>query len=176
MPITTNLSEKEIRAIETRIEEYLKDLAVRKGIVKSREDVIVRSILPATDFGSPSFSPGFSIEDFAVTYSATGWQTVINGRLPDKKIVAFYGVRLAGSTPITSAIKFALGANGAKTKEIVQVEPALTTEEKEAIFEKPILYEDSQYMYVQYYAKSTGSDRVVLLGMVAEPKGEVISG
>lgn len=169
MPVTTNLSEREIRTIEVRVEEFLKDLAVKKGIVKSREDALVRDILPKTDLN-------FSNEDFTVTLStANAWNTIVDYRLPDKKALAIYGVRLTSSTPKTAGIKFALGAGGAKTKEIVQIEQALTTEEKEVIFEKPILYEDSQYMYIQYYAKDTGSDRVVLLGAVVEPQGEVIS-
>ncbi len=169
MPITTNLKAEEIRSLESAIVEYLKDLAVRKGIVKSREEATVRDILPATDLG-------FSHEDFTVSLAAANaWNTVVSLRLPDKKALAIYGARLTSASPITSAIKFALGPGGAKTKEIVEVEQGTVTEEREVIFEKPILYEDSQYAFIQYYAKAAGSDRVVLLGFVVEPAGEVIS-
>jgi hypothetical protein len=169
MPTTTNLSLGSIRTLEERIKAYLKSLAVRKGIVASADQVVVRDILPYTDLG-------FTNEDWSESLgSANAWNTVVDMRIPEKKIIAFYGVRNIGSTPKTTAIKFALGPGGAKTKDIVFIENLEKTEEKEAIFSTPILYEDGQYAYIQQYAKTTGTDKLVYLGFVAEPKGEIIS-
>ncbi|MEM2661598.1 MAG: hypothetical protein QXS74_09795 [Nitrososphaeria archaeon] len=169
MPSTSNLSLTEIRRLEVSISEYLKDLAVKKGIVKSRNEALVRDILPKTDLG-------FANEEWKETLTTTAaWNTVASLRLPDKKAMVIYGVRVHSSTPKTTAIKFALGPDAAKVKEIVEIEPALTTEERELIFETPILYEDSQYVNIQFYSTGTGTDRIILLGKVVEPKGEVIS-
>jgi hypothetical protein len=169
MPITTNLSVTTVRSLEERIKSFLKSLAVRKGIAASEDQLVVRDILPKTDLNLAN-------EDWKETLStANGWNTVYDFRVPDKKIIAFYGVRNIGTNPLTTAIKFAVGPGGAKTKDIVNVEGLVTQKEKEVIFSTPILYEDGQYMFVQQYAKAAGTDSLVYLGFVCEPKGELIS-
>lgn len=169
MASTANLSLSEIRRLEIGISEYLKDLAVKKGIVKARTEALVRDILPKTDLN-------FTNEEWVETItSANAWNTVVSLRLPDKKAMVIYGVRFITASPKTSAIKFALGPEGAKVKEIVEVESATVTEEKELIFETPILYEDSQYVNISFYGKNTGTEKIVLLGKVVEPAGEVVA-
>jgi hypothetical protein len=169
MPVTTNLSLGNIRTLEERIKSYLKNLAVKKGIVASVDQAIVRDILQKTDLS-------FTNEEWSESLTtANAFNTIVDFKLPEKKIIVFYGVRNIGTSPKTTAIKFALGANGAKTKDIVFIEGLEKNKEKEVIFSTPILYEDGQYMYIQQYAKATGTDNLVYLGFVCEPKGEIIS-
>jgi hypothetical protein len=169
MPVTTNLSVTTVRNLEERIKSFLKSLAVRKGIAAREDQLVVRDILPKTDLNLAN-------EDWKENLiSANSWNTVFDFRVPEKKIIAFYGVRNIGTTPLTTAIKFAVGPGGAKTKDIVYIEGLEKNKEREAIFSTPILYEDGQYMYVQQYAKAAGTDSLVYLGFVCEPKGELIS-
>jgi len=169
MPATTNLSITMVRSLEERIKRYVKSLAVRKGIAASEDQLIVRDILPKTDLNlaNEDWKEGLA--------TANAWNTVFDFRVPEKKIIVFYGVRNIGNTPLTTAIKFAVGAGGAKVKDIINVEKLEKSKEREVIFSTPILYEDGQYMFVQQYAKAAGTDSLVYLGFVVEPRGEVIS-
>lgn len=169
MPGSTALTETEVRRMEIRITEYLKNLAVRKGIVKDINDALVRDLMPSLDLGA-------STENWSQTLAtANAFNTVYSLRLPDKKAIVIYGVRIITATPRTTAIRFALGPDAAKVKDVISIEPAYTSQEREIIFETPILYEDSQYVHISFFARSTGTDRIVLLGKVVEPSGEVIS-
>ena len=168
MPITTNLSLEEKRSLEERIAEFLKDLAVRKGIVKRREEAVVRDLLPS-DLQYPTENWSRSLS------TANAYNTIVDFRLPDKKAIVIYGVKCISSNNITSTIKFALGVGGTKVKDIVEIEELETAKNKEVIFDTPILYEDSQYVYIQEYAKAAGTSKLIYLGLIVEPAGEVIS-
>jgi hypothetical protein len=169
MPVTTKLSLEKVKGTIESVKRFLKSLAVKKGIAANEADVILRDILPATDLG-------FTKEDFAVTLStADAFNTVINQRLGDKKLLVIFGVRDISTTPIVSAIKFAKGPDGAITKDIVEIEGLETQKEREVIFNTPIKYENGEHMFIQYFAKAAGTARLVLLGVVAEPRGELVS-
>jgi len=168
MPAITLLEKSEIKSLEERIRDALLDLAVRKGIVKRREDAIVRDILPATDLGFPA-------ERWAESVTANSWTTIVSMRVPQTKIFVFYGAKSKISDPLTTLIRFSEGAAPGRVKDVINVEQLSTIKNRELIFEVPILYENGTYMRIDFYAKATGTDELILLGYVVEPKGEIIS-
>jgi hypothetical protein len=171
MPTAFTKSELDIRAMQTAIIEYLKDLAVKKGIVANRDNAVVRDLLPDIDLGFPA--PNWSIP-----LTANTWNTIASFRVPDKKLIVFYGIRNISGTPGATAISFKVGPQGAKTKDIEEIEPAyaLSIPCKQAIFTNPILYENGQYLTILVYSKLTKpNEYLILLGYVVEPKGETIS-
>jgi hypothetical protein len=169
MPTAFTKSPGDVKAIRTAIINYLKDLAVKKGIVANREDAVVRDIQPDVDLG-------FSSANWSESVTANTWNTIYNAQVPAKKLFAFYGVENIASSPLSTAVIFKVGAGGAKVKDIEEIEPMYAKAyKKEAIFTNPILYENNQYMVIQVFAKGTGTDNLILLGLVCEPKGETIS-
>jgi hypothetical protein len=154
--------------IKERLKNYLKDLAVKKGIVTSIDNIVVRDILPDVDLG-------FSSNNWNVNYSSIGWNTVVSIRIPNNKLIAFYGATNINNTESTSAIAFKVGAGGVKTKAISEITAYYTNADyREAIFSSPIVYENGDYLVIQAYTTNTGPYSI-LEGYVAEPKGETIN-
>jgi len=169
MPTAFTKSASDVKAIKQTIINYLKDLAVKKGIVANRDDAIVRDIQPDLDLGFPTAS-------WSESLTANTWNTIYNAQVPAKKLFVFYGVENTATSPLSTAIAFKVGVGGAKVKDIEEIEPMYAQAyKKEAIFTNPILYENNQYMVIQVYAKETGTDNLILKGYVVEPKGETIS-
>ncbi|MHA1833676.1 MAG: hypothetical protein ACTSV7_06755 [Candidatus Baldrarchaeia archaeon] len=164
------LSPEEIRAIEQEVEEILIKKALEQKIATRREDVVVRDILPATDFN-------WSYEYWQESVSASGYATTVSVSLPDTKIVLFYGAKNLNPNPKTAAIKFLVGKGGTKVKDIWQIEHAYT-EENAAVYSRDyVIYNKSEHITIQQYGRGTaGTDNLILLGKVAEPRGETIAG
>ena len=171
MPAKTFLLHEIKSRLET-LKEDLKDLAVRKGIVARREEAIVRNILPKTDLG-------FTNEAWRISLTtANAYNTVIDMTVPDKKIIVFYGVKVVENykvpftKPLTTLIRF---RTPAKTKDIVNIEGIELVENGEKLFDAVIKFENNEHMIVDFYARGTGTDKLMLLGYVVEPVGEIIS-
>ncbi len=145
---------------------------MRKGIVKSAEEVAIRDILPHTDLG-------FANEVWETSaLPQYAYSEVVSLRLPPNKLIGFYGVcDLAGGldTGITSVIRFKIGPGKARVLDVWQIQKIETSKEKTGIADKDIIYENQEYMTVEYYQIDTGVSKVALLGLVAEPKGEVVA-
>jgi hypothetical protein len=169
MPISIAKSPEEIKAMKQAIINYLKDLAVKKGIVANREDAVVRDIQPDIDLGFPTAS-------WSESLTANTWNTICSMQVPAKKLFAFYGVRDVSPVPAATTVAFKVGVGGAKVKDIEEIEPINAQNYKfEVIFTNPILYENNQYMTIQVYARATDTSNLIIEGFVVEPKGETIS-
>jgi len=156
-----------VRLKEAIIRE-LKTLAVKKGIVASENDAIVRELLPS-DLGLNSWAKDLS------GGTANQYNDAVSTTLSDKKIIAIYGLRLLGSSSNVDNIKFLRG-DGA-TKDIWDANGIKVKEDKTTITEddRVIRYENSETVKIQYYITATGTEEIQLLGFVVEPKGETIS-
>jgi len=169
MPITSAATLEEIRELESKIEEDLIRRAViqKIGGVASPDEVAVRDILPATDLGATN-----QIWEQTMA-SANAFNTIYTPTAATKKVFAFYGVKNRKSTPNTTAIRFNLGT--AKTKDIWQIEEIYTeTQTTRGIATKPVVYNKEESINIAMYAIAAASDNVILLGKVAEPKGETV--
>jgi len=167
--ITTYVTKDEIQARREALKRKLAAIALKKGIVTSPDELAIRDILPATDLG-------FSAEKWATATLPSGAYTaVVDMRLPANKLVGFYGVQDLTSSPVTSVIRFKIGPGKARVLDVWQIEATQTEKEKIGISENDVIYENQEYATVEYYNFTTGVSNVVLLGIVAEPKGEVVA-
>ena len=161
-----NMTEEEVRVYQKQMEDKLVQEAVSSKVVTSADQAVVRDLLPATDLGDATevwVQAGLVINTWNTTYNAT---------LPSKKIFVVYGCKNSNATPITTAIKFGLGAGPAKVKDIWGVEPAWLELNTAGYSTEPLLYKkEEQFTFLQY-ANANGTDNVILLGLVCEPKGE----
>ncbi|MEM2525574.1 MAG: hypothetical protein QXI49_05265 [Candidatus Methanomethylicaceae archaeon] len=172
MSLTTYLTKSEIQARREALARELVRRMVAKGVVKSGDEVAIRDILPKTDLGY-TYEKWETASLPAYTYTA-----VVSQRLPANKMIGFYGVQdLAGGldTGITAVIRFKIGPGAARVLDVWQIQKIESEKEKEGISEKDVIYENQEYMTVEFYNVATGVSNVALLGLVAEPKGEVVA-
>ena len=171
MPITTYLTKEQVLAVEDALKRELKRIAIAKKVATSENELAVRDILPKTDlnYANEVWKTG-SLPAF--TYS-----TVSSLRVPDNKVIGFYGVRdLAGGigTGITSVIRFTLGPGKSKVIDLWQIQKIESEEELEGYSDKMIIYGPGEYLGIDFYNIATGVSNVQLLGFVVEPKGELV--
>lgn len=166
--ITTYVTKSEIQARRESLKRKLAAIAVKKGIVTSEADLAIRDILPKTDLG-------FTNEVWATaSLPQYAYTAVVDTRLPANKLIGFYGVQNLGSD-ITSVIRFKIGPGKARVLDLWNIQKVASEKEKIGISEKDIIYENQDYATIEYYNTATGVSNVMLLGIVAEPKGEVVS-
>jgi hypothetical protein len=171
MPITVYLTKEQVLAIEDELKRELKRVAIEKKVATSEAQLAVRDILPKTDLG-------FENEVWATgTLPAFTYTTVSSFRVPDNKVIGFYGVKdLAGGigTGITSVIRFTLGPGKSKVIDLWQIQKIESEEEVEGYSDKMIIYGPGEYLGIDFYNVETGVSNVKLLGFVVEPKGELV--
>lgn len=164
------LRPEEVRALQETTDAWLIRRAIDMKIATKPDDLVVRDVLPGIDLN------GLSGEVWAQACTAFSYAMCYSGHVPDTKIFALFGVKNKYATPRTAAVKFKIGAGGAHTKDIWQVEHGML-EENTAVFTRdPIKYEKGETFVIENYGISTGGDGVILLGRVCEPRGETIMG
>jgi len=128
---------------------------------------IIRDILPSTDLG-------FTNEEWKITYSAAYTEeTHVNTQLGARTHVVFYGY--ANNSPDPKTLYIVFRTPGA-VKDKVQVEKVYPLMEPVGYFKEPIKFGSKETMQIVFYGKATGDDYPVLLGLIAEPKGQQIAG
>ncbi|RLG82545.1 MAG: hypothetical protein DRO09_00175 [Thermoprotei archaeon] len=166
----TAITVQGIEALEKFVEEELVKEAVagpRKFAAK-REDIVVRDLLPGTDL------KGISGDWWAQTVNGGDWTTVYSGTVSEKKVIAIYGFANKAATPRTIMVRFGTGAGPAYYKDQWQVEHAYVKQEPVIYTKKPIIYAPNESFRIEFYAVTSGMDEVILIGKVAEPRGELI--
>jgi len=182
---------EEKKAIETDVVTELKRRAIAQKIVASEADLVVRDILPETDLGLTS-------EEWIQSGVAGIYTLVISGRNPENKVWGIYGVKnehvtavsgpvkpsaanLSGghaAIPPVIAIKWGLGAGAAKVKDIWHLQ-RMYVQNDEVYTDQPVIYNKKELFTIYMLARvnASGADgHLILLGKVAEPKGETIMG
>lgn len=161
---------EEKRAIEDAITQELIQRGVKKGIIKSAEEAYVRDIFVTLDLGE-------STESWEKEFTSTGWQARFSDvKVDDNKIIAFYGVQIQQTTKIVTAVRFKRGKGGtAKTVGMWHLEHLYGKEEQEGISDQVIIYENGEYINIDFYIKETGTAKVILLGKTLEPVGTTVS-
>jgi len=164
----SELEVADIMSIKQQVMDALFNVAMRMTGLK-RDELIIRSALPATDFG-------LSNEYWETpSLTANAWTNYFTKQLDDQKFVAFYGVANLAADPIVTAIKFKLGSGtGTKTLDVIQLEDLYTDSNRtDGYFKRPIIYKEKQYVNVDVYAKASGTEPLMLKALVVEPAGRV---
>lgn len=168
--LRTKMSIEEIRSLEAAVENKLIEIALAKKVAGSAGDLVVRDFLPLTDFKLTN-------EEWKEAVSAYGYATVVsNIKLDDDQVCAFIGVKNKAANPLSLLARFRLGAGGAKIKDIWNLESTHTMEEVEGYAASPVIYQPSETMMVDLYGKVAGTDYVVFLGKMCEPRGKTVVG
>ena len=132
-------------------------------------ELVVRDILPSTDLGLTN-----EVWEASIT-AANDWNNWIDVTLEDFRTVAIVGIVVLSPDPITTAIRFGIGAGPTKVIDVIQYESILNTQEAVVGYlDKPIVYRPESYMNVDLYGKSTGTEQIVLKGVTIEPSGKVM--
>jgi len=175
------LPKEEIAAVERALEDELVRIALEAKLASSPDELVVRDILPKTDFGSDYFA-----NDEWVWQAAIGgntWVLGIKKDLDNDFAVGFYGVRgPRSSTTKTTMVKFQLGETA--TKDIWHIEQcrcpgANSADEVFGITRSPVVYYPNDTVVVYLYGTGTATadaETLVLLGKVVEPVGRTVQG
>jgi len=162
----SELEVADIAAIKQQVIDALFSVATRLTGLR-REELVVRSALPATDFGLAN--------EYWETPSLTAnaWTNYFTKQLEEQQFVAFYGVANLSPDPIVTAIKFKLGkGTGTKTLDVIQLEDLYTDANRsDGYFKRPIIYKERQYVNIDVYAKAAGTEPLLLKALVVEPAG-----
>ena len=183
---------EEIKSIEFDLIAELKRRAIAQKIVASEADLVIRDILPETDLGLTS-------EEWIESGVGGTWTLVISGRNPENKLWGVYGVKNEHATAVSGAvkpvisfvsgneygivppviaIKWGLGAGAAKVKDIWHIQ-RMYVQNDEVYTDQPVIYNKKELFSIYMLARvnASGADgHLILLGKVAEPKGETIMG
>jgi len=175
------LTLEEQRAILATVEEKLRAEAARAKIA----DPIIRDLLPG-DLTNPDDPTVNNV--WRQSVSADAYRVVYSGKNPNDRIFAIFGVksRMPVATytasgyvealfPRTTAIRFWEGTTRTALKDIWQLEDGWTEENRVIYSPVPVIYKESEGFNIDLYARSSGTDEIILLGKVVEPRNKVIA-
>jgi len=167
------LSPTEVTAKIRALANELKTLAAKETNT-SVDEWLVRDILPKTDLG---FNTEKWLNQHAFSAADT-WEKDWDRELDDNTYVCFYGVALHALNPTIYGIKFKAGSNGATTIDTIQFQKLKMEEVPIGLFDR-IIYRKEKHIYVELIADTTTpqyAEEFEILGMLAEPYGEIVSG
>jgi hypothetical protein len=160
----------DIEAARLALDERLFTLAVEKKAIKSRAQGVARDLLPDTDL----FASG-DIQYFEQQLAA-GWNNpTYSGTNPDNRVFGIYGVKNDNQSPVTTAIRFWDEVARTTLKDVWMVQGGWLEENTVLIADNPIFWVCNRGFNIDQYAKAAGSDGVIFLGRVVEPKGKTIT-
>jgi len=172
----------DLKMKEAQLIAELKARAVAQKIVTTPDQVVVRDLLPYTDFGETTGGYMYELwEADMITYQRNGstasaanaYNDAILKDLDEKKVVGILGVAKHGEDNVAT-VRFTLGAGQTKIKDIWQLDKIEVGET--GLAEMPIIYNKTDTMGVQYYLKNRSVVQLELLGKVAEAVGDIIMG
>ena len=155
---TNELTLTDIKAFRSSAIEAGIVRALALGLARSREELIVRSALPATDFGAAT---GWAIEQYRnPVIAAAGWGSPFDtGALPafaptlaNSKVAVFFKFADYSVAPVVSGVRFRVGGTGATTKAsfFLQLETGAKLE-PDVYFTEPVVYDPQDVVYIEFY-------------------------
>jgi len=155
---TNEITLTDIRGFRSAAIESGITRALALGLARSREELIVRSALPATDFGAAT---GWAIEQYRnPVIAAAGWGSPFDtGALPafaptlaNSKVAVFYKFADYSANPMVSGVRFRVGGTGATTKAsfMIQLETGAKLE-PDVYFTEPVVYDPQDVVYIEFY-------------------------
>ncbi len=166
--ITTDVE----RAVRAELERKLTVLSLNSGIVTSEDALVIRDAVPNTDFGLTS---NWWLSAAMV---ANTEMTLLTVALNNKRHVGFYGVWVEGANPAVSMLYFRIGATGSTTFALFNLEELYAEEIAIGYFPEPVIYVPNETLFIRALPRiaAAGGERIGLKCLIAEPKGEQISG
>lgn len=155
---TNELTLTDIKAFRANAIEAGIQRALALGIGRTREEMVVRHALPATDFGAAT---GWALEWYrGPAIAAAGWGSVFDtGALPafaptlaNSKVAVFYKFADYDAAPSITGIRFRVGGTGATTRAsfFLQLESNAKLE-PDVYFTEPVIYDPQDVVYIEAY-------------------------
>jgi len=165
------MSDAQIQALEEQLISELEKRAINQKVAATG-NLVVRDILPYTDLGYTDNYWSVALTT-ATSYNAVGSDKDLDG----KKVIGFMGFRILSAKPIVKLIKFSVGSGATKIKDIWQIEQCQNQNIVEGFTKEPVIYNMNDTINIDaWIASTTGTEKLVLLGKVAEPAGQQIMG
>jgi hypothetical protein len=156
---TNELTLTDIKSFKGTAMEAGIQRALALGLARSREELIIRSALPFTDFGNGAV--GWTIEQYRnPAIAAAGWGSVFDaGALPanapqlaNTKVAVFYKFANYSAAPTLMGVRFRVGANGATTKATFHNQLITGSKlETDMYFSEPVVYDPQDVVYIEGY-------------------------
>lgn len=161
------------------------DLLKKAAMARSEiTDWRVRQLLPWTDLGIVSAGQAGTLTDFwgCGALVASTALIYVNHILENTEFIAIYGIQIRDTNPAVIKALFQTGV-AASTMAHFNIENMYAAQEPELITPEYLYYAGNARVYVQLIPDAVGkavgadgvSDHVVLLGLMCQPAGEVIS-
>ena len=156
--------------------------ALALGIARTREELVVRDLLPLTDLGTAA--TGWLTEEYiTVGAVAAGWIWAFSfaavPQLARTKIAVFYGWADVMAVPIATGVRFRLGATGATTKAVFLPQLAIQGKmEPDVYFTEPIVYDPEDFVFIEIYttaATPAGGEQIPFRALIIERVGGTVS-
>lgn len=185
--ILTDVTTKRWMERAEQLATHVGDLAMKsKSIeVTSKENLVVRGILPAQDFNTGDENGwGGSTEYWVQDFNASGTDDSYNeayqidsNNAAEDKIIGLMGITFLHSDVQTRQIRFGSGTTGTQgVRREFNLESAETDEEGRALFLTDLIYDAKEDGNIEEYTETAADGgRTVYHGFVAEPVGETIS-
>ena len=176
-------TDDELKGKEEDMVAELTRRAVSQGVVDSADQVIVRDILPNTDFAGVAAGGGYLYEmwradmtslrqDASTASAANTYNEAISTDLDKEKLIGILGVKKKGEDMV-AAVKFSLGT-GVKIKDIWQIDSI--ADDSIGLAREPLIYNCTNKIVVDYYLKNRGIVELELIGKTCEAIGDTIIG
>jgi hypothetical protein len=132
--------------------------ALALGLARTRDELVVRYLLPGTDLG---ITTGWALEQYRnPVIAAAGWGSPFDtGALPafaptlaNSKVAVFFKFADYSANPSVSAIRFRVGGTGATTKGVFQLQLETNAKlEPDVYFTEPVVYDPQDVVYIEFY-------------------------
>jgi len=161
-PIPTNeLTLTDIKAFRGSAVEAGIARALTLRIASNRDELVVYEALPLTNFGAALYTT----EQYVTgAPAATAWFSAGDGAgvgtLPVGQIAIFYKAANASAVvpPLCIGARFRVGATGATTKAVFQVQMAIENKmESDVYFSEPVIYDPQDRLFIQVYGTAAGA-------------------
>jgi hypothetical protein len=156
---TNELTLTDIRAFRSAAVEAGIVRALALGIARSRDELIVRHLLPFTDLGGAAI--GWTQEQYRnPAIAAVGWGSPFDaGALPafaptlaNSKVAVFYKYADYSAIPNVSGVRFRVGGTGATTRATFFFQLPLGAKlEPDIYFTEPVVYDPQDVVYIEHY-------------------------
>jgi hypothetical protein len=180
---TNELTLTDIKGFKTAAVEAGISRALSLGLARTRDELIVRSMLPATDFGA---AVGWALEQYsAAAVLAAGWASMFNAGAPvyptlaNTKVCVFYKFADYTAAPVLSGVRFRVGGTGATTKAAFMLQLEIGAKlEPDVYFSEPVIYDPQDVAFIEGYwtgPQAVGTELFAFNAFVIERAGANVS-
>jgi len=163
--LTAYLPDAVILAREAALAEELIRRALEKKIRRTRGELIVRTILP-TDLEFP-------VMVWRQSVTANTWVATVDFTVPEDAVIGLVRIKSKLPEPLTTFIKV---WKNITPITVMHAENIKNIENRELVFETPIIYDPEQKIKIEQYASATGTDEIIFIGLICEPRTVRITG